>query len=144
VSENGWIDHELFFYFHTKHFVTNAISHRPLLLLLDGHSTHFEPQTLEFAKDHGVIIFCFPPHTTHACQPLDCSLFKPLKSQWKTECHRFYQRNPSLVISKFNFCSIFRDAWLKAITPSNIVAGFRKAGVFPMNREKITCTFPFF
>jgi len=92
---------------------------------------------LEFAKNHGIIIFCLPPHTTHVCQPLDCSLFKSLKSQWKTECHYFYQKNPSLVISKFNFCTIFRDAWLKAITPYNIVAGFRKAGVFPLNREKI-------
>ena len=51
--------------------------------------------------------------------------------------NRFYQKNPGLVISKFNFCSIFSDAWLKAITPSNVIAGFRKAGIFPMDREKI-------
>jgi len=137
VSDNGWIDQELFYFFLTKHFISNAVSHRPLLLLLDGHSTHFDPQSIEFAKDHGIIIFCLPPHTTHVCQPLDCSLFKPLKAQWKTECHKFYQKNPGLVISKYNFCSVFREAWLKAITPSNVVAGFRKAGIFPMNRQKV-------
>jgi len=42
-----------------------------------------------------------------------------------------------LVISKFNFGLIFKDAWLKAITPSNVVAGFRKAGIFPIYREQI-------
>ena len=47
VSENGWIDQKLFFYFLTKHFVSNAVSYRPILLLLDGHSMHFEPQTLD-------------------------------------------------------------------------------------------------
>ena len=38
VSENGWVDHELFSFFLTKHFMTHAVSHNPLLLLLDGHS----------------------------------------------------------------------------------------------------------
>ena len=137
VSDKGWIDQGLFFYFLTEHFMTNAVSHRPLLLLLDGHSTHFEPKSLQFARDNNIIIFCLPPHTTHVCQPLDCSLFRPLKEHWKQECHKFYQKNPGRVISKFNFCSIFRPTWLKAITPTNIVAGFRKAGVFPLNRKVI-------
>ena len=137
------MDEELFFFFLTKQFISNAVSHHPFLLLLDGHSTHFDPQRNEFAKNHRIIIFvCLHTphmfvHITHVCQPLDCSLFKPLKLQWKIECHNFYQKNPGLVISKFNFCSVFREAWLKAITPSNVVAGFQKAGIFPMDRQKI-------
>ena len=63
VSENGWVDHELFSFFLTKHFMTHAVS---LLLLLDGSSTHFETRSLEFAAKHDVIIFYLPPHTTHA------------------------------------------------------------------------------
>ena len=82
VSENGWVNHELFSFFLTEHFMTHVVSHHPLLLLLDGHSTHFEPRSLEFAAKHDMIIFRHPPHTTHVCQPLDCSLFKPLKVQW--------------------------------------------------------------
>ena len=80
VSDNGWVDHELFSYFLTEHLIQNAVPHRPLLLLLDGHSTHFEPKSLQVAKDSNIVIFCLPPHTTHVCQPLDCSLFKPLNS----------------------------------------------------------------
>ncbi|XP_065904027.1 uncharacterized protein [Dysidea avara] len=52
VSDNGWVDHELFSFFLTKHIMTHAVSHCPLLLLLDGHSTHFEPRSLEFAAKH--------------------------------------------------------------------------------------------
>ena len=112
--------------FLTKHFMVNAVSFHPLLLLLDGHSTHFEPKSLEFARKNKIIVFCLPPHTTHVCQPLDCSFFKPLKDYWRDECHKFYQKNPGLVISKYNFCGIFREAWLKAISPSKLYLDSKK------------------
>ena len=137
VSDNGWVDHELFSFFLTAHFMTNALPYRPLLLLLDGHSTHFEPKSLELARKNQIIVFCLPPHTTHVYQPLDCSFFKPLKEHWREECHKFYQKNPGLVISKYNFCGIFQEAWLKAISPKNIIAGLRKAGIHPVNRDKV-------
>ena len=48
VSDNGWIDQELFHYWLTDHFLAHAVASRQLLLLLDGHSSHFEPETLRF------------------------------------------------------------------------------------------------
>ena len=59
VSENAWVDQELFYFWLKEHFLSNAVSMRPLLLLLDGHSSHFELNTI----------------TTYGCQPLDCSFF---------------------------------------------------------------------
>lgn len=41
MSEKGWTDQELFMFW-LKHFITHAVSVQPLLLLLDGHSSHFE------------------------------------------------------------------------------------------------------
>ena len=139
VSDKGWVDQKLFFFFLEEHFLTHAVAYRPLLLLLDGHSTHIDLPSLKFARDQGIIIFCLPPHTTHECQPLDCSLFKPLKEHWKQECHKFYCKNPGKVINKLNFNGIFRNAWLNSITPANVAAGFRKAGVYPFNQDAITC-----
>ena len=82
VSDNGWVDQELFYFWLKEHFLPNAVSKRPLLLLLDGHSSHFEPNTIQFAKDNDIIIFCLPPHTTHECQPLDCSFFRSLRLRY--------------------------------------------------------------
>ena len=108
----------LIFYLGLKdHFLENAVSRRPLLLLLDGHSSHIEPQSIQFAKENRIVIFCLPPHTTHECQPLDVDLFGPLKRHWQQECHKFYQKHLSLVISKLNFNLIFRQAWLRAVSP---------------------------
>ena len=79
LSPKGWIDGELFKLWFINHFLKHAIASRPVLLLLDGRSSHYRPDTIEFAKEHGIIVFCLPPHTTHACQPLDVSMYRPLK-----------------------------------------------------------------
>ena len=73
VIKGGWISGSSTHWL-KDHFLNNAVSHRPLLLLLDGHSSHFEPQSIEFAKENDIVIFCLPPHTTHECQPLDVGL----------------------------------------------------------------------
>ena len=138
VSDKGWIDQELFHYWMTDHFLTHAVASRPLLLLLDGHSSHFRPNTIQFAKDNDIVVFCLPPNTTHECQPLDCSLFGPLKTHWRNVCHTFHQENPSAVITKFNFCGLFKEAWLRAITPETVIGGFRKAGVYPYDPTHVS------
>ena len=75
--------------------------------------------------------------TPHECQPLDVGLFGPLKRHWQQECHKFYQKHPSLVILKLNFNLVFRQAWLNAVSPANIYGGFKKAGVYPYNRSAV-------
>ena len=71
LSDSGWMDAELFEEWFMSHFLLHAPAVRPLLLLLDGHSSHYSPSLLRKAADEGVIIFCLPPHTTHLLQPLD-------------------------------------------------------------------------
>ena len=63
----------------TDHFIVNAVGVRPILLLMDGHGSHFQPDLIEFARQYDIILFCLSPHTTHESQPLDASVFKSLK-----------------------------------------------------------------
>ena len=72
-----------------KHLLKHAVVGRPLLLVLDGHSTRYQHETIKFASDNGVVMMCLPPHTTHESHPLDASVFKPLKHNWHAACHRF-------------------------------------------------------
>ncbi len=58
-------------------------SSRPLLLLLDGHSSHYEPETPKFTKENDIMFF-LPPHTTHESQPLDVGVLG--LSTVPTEC----------------------------------------------------------
>jgi len=85
MSQSGWMDQELF----SKQFLKHAVSTRPLLLLLDGHSSHYTLKLVKLAEKQKVVIFCLPSHTTADSQPLDASCFKPLKSIWVDVCHKY-------------------------------------------------------
>lgn len=137
LSKNGWTDQELFKGWLKEHFLKHAVKGRPLLLLVDGHSSHYDPESIRFAKESDVIIFCLPPHTTHEAQPLDVSLFGPLKQHWREVCHQFLQSSPGKVVTKMNFSQLFSQAWLKTVTPENICSGFRKAGIIPFDPNAI-------
>ena len=68
LSHNGWMNSDLFFYWFNNHFLQYAPQTRPLILLLDGHSSHYCPAFIKLAA---IIVFGLPPHTTHIAQPLD-------------------------------------------------------------------------
>ena len=99
MSGKGWTDQELFLHW-LRNFLKYANPGHPLLLLLDGHSSHFELISIEFSKERDVIIFYLPPHTTHRSQPLDSCVFGPLKKAWTEVCHTYQQDNPGAVITK--------------------------------------------
>ena len=126
------MDQELFRHWLKDHFLKYTVSGQPLLFLQDGHSSHYEPRSVEIAKEEEIIHFCLPPHTTQDSQPLDCTMFGPLKCHWSEICHQHQQCNSGVVISKLNFSGLFSQAWLNALTPGNIVAGFRNCGIHPL------------
>ena len=57
LSDNGWMDTELCEEWFKNHFLHHASPVRPLLLLLDGHSSHYQPELLRIAAAEGVILF---------------------------------------------------------------------------------------
>ena len=138
LSDNGWVDSELFKGWLTDHFIVNAVGVRPILLLMDGHSSHFQPDLIEFARQYD-ILFCLPPHTTYESQPLDASVFKSLKVNWKDACHSFIQSNPNQTITKYQFSNLLNQVWIKTMNPATICAGFRKCGIYPFKPDAIDC-----
>ena len=107
------------------------------MVRVDGHSSHYEPETIRAAADAEIVMFCLPPHSTHVAQPLDVSFFRLLKVYWSEACHKYMQENPGHVVTKYSFSPLFAEAWYKDIYPGNLVAGFVKAGVCPFNPEAI-------
>ena len=136
-SPKGWMDQELFKFWFLKHFLRYAPRTRPLFLLLDGHTSHFCPDTIRLAAKEKVIVFTFPPNTTHLTQPLDKGIFGPLKIYWRNECHNYIRENPHKVVNKYSFCTLFSKAWMKSMTPANIISAFRTTGVYPVNRAAV-------
>jgi len=48
LSSNGWVDSELFRDWLSDHFLAHVVGARPLLLLLDSHSSHYQLQLIEY------------------------------------------------------------------------------------------------
>ena len=125
---------DIFEHWFTHHFLVHAPGARPLLLLLDGHSTHYSPSFITKAAHEKVIVFCLPPNTTHITQPLDKGAFGPLKTYWHQECQHYMSRNSGKVITQYEFMQVFSKAWYRAMTP---IGAFKTTGVFPLNRNVV-------
>ena len=108
-----------------------------MLLLMDGHSSHYNLEAVTMAKENCVILFTLVPHITHKMQPLDTAVYAPLKTHWQYVCHHYLQSHPGKVITKYHFNQLFSEAWLKTMTPANIVSGFRSCGVYPFNPKAV-------
>ena len=72
-SPTGWISTEPFFGWIANHFA-KRVSVRPVVLLVDGHSSHIDIHTSKFCRDNNILLHCLPPHSSHLTQPLDVSL----------------------------------------------------------------------
>ena len=138
MSSKGWMDMNLFEKWFTRHFLRYAPSVRPLLLLLDGHSSHYSPVAVKIAAEENIILFTLPPNTTHLSQPLDKGVFGPLKVAWRRVCHTYLSENPGVVITRRVFSQLLNSAWQDSMTSKNIIAGFRTTGVYPTDRYAIT------
>ena len=137
LSANGWINRELFMNWFFHHFLMCVPPVRPILLLLDGHSSHYSPDVIRVAAEERVILFALPPNTTHLTQPLDKGCFSPFKAAWRKTCQEFYTHNPGRVVTRYDFSSLFSEAWKSSMSQKNVLGGFKTTGIYPFDRNKL-------
>ena len=108
-----------------------------LLLLMNGHSSHYTPELLKYVQDNNIIILGFPPHCTHTLQGLDVVCFARMKEAWKEEIRKFEDLHRSKV-TKGDFTKVFGNAFHKAFTAPTILSAFEKTRIHPYNPNVIT------
>lgn len=137
VQKSGYMESAIYEKWLQTHFIKHAPSVRPLLLLFDGYKAHISLSLIEFAEANDIILFCLPPNSTHLLQPLDVSVFGPLKAGWKRVASTFTHFS-GRTVNNYNFARLFKIAWNTSITPSIIAAGFKRAGIYPFDRKAVT------
>ena len=51
--------------------------------------------------------------------------------------HMFLRKSGGRALQKSEYMSLFNVAWVKAMTPQNIKAGFKRKGIWPPNPDAI-------
>ncbi len=136
-SESGWVDSELFLQWFKKVFLKYTVREQPVLLLVDGHKSHMTLELVDLARESNVILFCLPPHTTHALQPLDVSVFKALKAHFSRSLQALCFTRKDFIVSKRDFARVVKEPFEMAFSMSNIKSGFAKCGIFPFNPDAV-------
>ncbi|XP_064090901.1 uncharacterized protein LOC135204676 isoform X1 [Macrobrachium nipponense] len=110
---------------------------RPVLLILDGSLTHLNLDTLRFARDKKILIYYLPPYSSHVMQPLDVSVFKPLKAEYRRAYNKVWGKLSSVDMPKKHFPYVLLKAIKEVNIPENIISGFRSTGLVPFNHNAI-------
>ena len=133
-QENGWMDSNLFVKY-LEHFVRHV---RPstsskVLLILDGHHTHKTVAAVDFCKQHGIVLLCLPPHTTHKLQPLDVSFFKSFNHHYDKAIENWLRSHPGRVVTIYQIPHLINEAFGKSAVVGIAHNGFRRTGIYPFN-----------
>ncbi|XP_055621997.1 uncharacterized protein LOC129765611 [Toxorhynchites rutilus septentrionalis] len=128
-----WLDHVV------EH--VHATEAKPVLLLVDGHSSHAKNLAVtEKARKAHITILVLPPHCINKMQSLDVSFMAPFKTHYSKAAEDFLRNNPGDVISKYDIISLM--AFEKAATIPTAINGFRNCGLWPCNWSiSNECTF---
>ena len=136
ANDSGWMQEAQYIQF-MYHFIENVCPSKsaPVLLLLDNYYAHLSIEALNLAKDKGVVCLSFPPHTTHKLQPLDVSIYGPLKKYIAASQDAWMKNHPGSVVSIYDLPAILSEALPRANSATNIINGFRRTGIMPLNPQ---------
>ena len=139
VSDSGWVTTQLFLqWFH--HFVEHAgpSKERRVLLIMDNHTSHISSDIITQARLHGVDIVTIPPHSSHVLQPLDLTIYGPLKQAWARQIGYHHDANPGHRITDRQIGGIFARAWRSVMdNQDSIKNGFETSGICPFNPDRV-------
>lgn len=89
-SASGWTNGDLFLMW--LQFFVEIVRPTPdkkVILVLDNHESHKYYPALKYAVENHITFVSFAPHTTHKMQPLDKSVFGPIKKFFEQEINVF-------------------------------------------------------
>ena len=137
-QKNGYFTTEHFLSV-LQHFVRHAVTTRPLLLILDGASSHINEESLQYARANDINILLLPSHLTHLLQVADVAVFRPFKAYWRRECDRLRAAKRhtcapgEIGVKRSDILPAAVAAWKYAVTRENVLSGFRRTGIYPFD-----------
>ncbi|GFO13383.1 tigger transposable element-derived protein 6 [Plakobranchus ocellatus] len=83
ANPSGWMTKQLFVEcLRHIHRHVRSTPENKVLVILDNHESHISIEAVDYCRDNGIVLLSLPPHCSHKMQPLDRTIFGPLKMHY--------------------------------------------------------------
>ncbi|RHY66396.1 hypothetical protein DYB38_001876 [Aphanomyces astaci] len=110
---------------------------RPILLIMDGCSSHFSEFIYAEAKALNILLQFLPANVTHLLQPLDVTVFRPFKQAIRHAVADSIWNDVPTNINKQRAVAIACDVWANSTSTAAIQNGFVCTGLCPLSLDKM-------
>lgn len=140
-TKSGWMDSVTFEDWFIRHLLPILKQKAGKKIVIgDNLASHINPKVLEECQRHDIGFICLPANSTHILQPLDVAYFRPLKMKWRQVLLSWKHSQIGRRLSttpKDQFPALLKKALDSLIaTRENVIAGFRKSGIMPTNKDE--------
>lgn len=146
-TQSGWFDATIF----EDWIKTIIIPHfkdkvGEKVLIGDNLSSHLSMETIKLCHEQNISFVFLPANSTHLTQPLDVAFFRPMKIAWRNVVLKWKKTDGKnqATIPKGCFpkllCKLMKE--LSDNSKTNIMAGFKKTGIYPINEEEVLSRLP--
>lgn len=137
-QEKGWIDDAAALEWLHKVFLPNTgtKNNERRLLIVDGHGSHTTDEYMWVCFQNNIQLLYLPAHSSHVLQPLDLSVFSPLKRAYRKELNNIPRCSDSTVAGRRIMLICYKKARDLALRPENCTAGWHASGLWPVNKQK--------
>ena len=141
-TKSGWFDGDTFGDWFKKVFIPIAKNKEQSVLIGDNLSSHFSSEVLQLCERHNVKFICLPPNSTDKTQPLDVAFFRPLKIKWRQILNEWKTSHPKeATVPKTVFTTLLKQL-VEELNKENLVNGFKKCGIYPLDRNQVLSRLP--
>lgn len=118
----------------------DPLERRPVLIVLDGHSSHTAPDAVVYCVDNGLRLVRSPAHCTHVVQVLDShQLFGAFQTKLRNNLAT--AAASGVITTQVNFGRYFTEVWDDVFGDSRrIKRMFREYGLVPFNPKVLDMT----
>lgn len=115
----------------------------PKILIGDNLSSHLSVDVIKICNDEGIKFVFLPANSPHLTQPLDVAFFRPLKKTWRSILEN-WKKGPGrheASLAKDKFPPLLKEL-CASLKEDNVLAGFKKCGIVPLDRKKVLDMLP--
>lgn len=107
----------------------------------DNLSSHLSIDLIRECKEKDIHFVFLPANSTHLTQPLDVAFFRPTKNNWRDILFSWIKKEGRSLatVPKSTFPALLKKLLisLNSTAQENILSGFRKTGISPINKTKV-------